>query len=119
MKKSIVPLALLIGENIRHERMRQSRSQEQLAEQVKISSQYLSLLENGDRCGSVGTYYNIATILGLQISELFMSSGWHTSGSTGTDERSILNLFSDCSPLERRVMAAVLTAVKDALRSVC
>jgi len=115
MKKSTIPLALIVGENIRHERMRQSISQERLAEQAQISSQYLSLLENGDRCGSLRTYYSIATELSLQISELFLRS--KEDANCSTDERSILNLFCGCSPVDRRVMVAVLAAVKSALHT--
>jgi transcriptional regulator with XRE-family HTH domain len=67
-------LARLIGSNIRRERLRQDFSQEQLAEKVSKTAQYLSLLENGDRCGSVSTYFEISEELGISIGELFANN---------------------------------------------
>jgi Predicted transcriptional regulators len=108
-------LALLVGTNIRSERMRQDLSREAFAERAKITSQYLSLLENGDRCGSMAVYLEIANALRLDICYLFANER-----SNGTDPDSIqsaLQILSVATPLGQRVMIAALVAIRDALRS--
>ncbi len=115
MKRSSKELALLAGENVRRERLRRDISQEQLAKQTGRTAQYISLLENGDRCGSVATYLKIANELGLSLNELFSDS---KADSGGLDlERGILKLFRGCSPYELHVMTSVVSATKTAMRS--
>jgi transcriptional regulator with XRE-family HTH domain len=115
MKKTSKTQALLTGANIRRERMRQDVSQEMLAKRIGKSTQYISLLENGDRCGSIATYLKIATELSLSLGELF--TDMKEDAVSLEDERGILKLFYGCSHFERHVMVAVLTAAKMAMRS--
>ncbi len=115
MRQSIKALALLTGAKIRRERMSLNISQEFLAFQIGKTAQYISLLENGDRCGSVTTYLSIANELHLSLSGLFADLKVDTDNSV--NEGSILELFYGCTPFEQRVMMAVLTAAKSALHS--
>ena len=91
MKQSIKALALLAGAKIRSERMHQNFSQEFLACKIGKTAQYISLLENGDRCGSVATYLSIANEFNLSLSELFTDMKEDTDSFV--NERGILELF--------------------------
>lgn len=115
MKQTIKALALLAGAKIRRERMHRNVSQEFLAWKIGKTAQYISLLENGDRCGSVTTYFSIANEFDLSLSELFTDMKEDTDGSV--NECGILELFYGCSTFEQRVMMALLTATKNALHS--
>lgn len=115
MEQSIKALALLAGAKIRSERMHRNVSQESLAWKIGKTAQYISLLENGDRCGSITTYLSIANEFDLSLSGLFTDMKEDTDSPV--NERGILELFYGCSPFERRVMMALLTAAKNVLRS--
>jgi len=115
MNQTIATLALFIGANVRRERTRRNISQEILAEKIDRTTQYISLLENGYRCGSIATYLSIANEFDLHLYELFINTKEDTKHLD--DERRILELFCDTSPFERRVMIAILAAAKIALHS--
>ena len=115
MKQTLKALALLTGVNIRRERTRKDLSQEVLAGIIGRTPQYISLLENGRRCGSLNTYLKIANELDVDLSKLFIYTKVNVYHPD--DERGILELFCDATPYERRVMVAVLTAARIALQS--
>lgn len=108
--------ASITGANIRRERKHRDFSQEGLSEKAGITPQYLSLIENGDRCASVAVYLGIANALDLTWSEL-VSAKKSVDPPAEDNKGAVDALFDDSSPFERRVMLAVLVATKDALRS--
>ena len=72
------PLALIehiaAGENpIKAYREYRQLSQIQLAEQVGVSRQYISQLENGERAGSTKILHKIAKVLSISIIDLISS----------------------------------------------
>jgi len=115
MKQTLTTLALFTGANIRRERTRKDVSQEVLAGKIGRTPQYISLLENGHRCGSLKTYLNIANELDVDLYELFICTKENANQSD--DERGIRELFFNTTPYERRVMVAILTAARSALQS--
>ena len=115
MECSTTTLALHTGVRIRRERMRRDLSQEQLAEKSGLTAQYISLLENGNRCGSLEAYLNIANAFGISLGDLF--SDRNEDGDYSDDEHRILYLFYSCSPPNRKIMIAVFTAVYGVLQS--
>lgn len=108
--------ASITGANIRRERMRRDYSREALSEKVEITTQYLSLIENGDRCASIAVYLGIADALDLTLGEL-ISEMKHAAPSAVDNRGIVVTLFEDSSSFEQRVMIAVLIAAKDALHS--
>ena len=115
MKGKTKQLALLVGTNIRCERMRQDLSREAFAERAKITAQYLSLLENGDRCGSMTLYLEIANALGMDICNLFERA--ESNVTSADSDQPVLQILSGATPLERRVMIAALVAIRNTLRA--
>ena len=105
-------LAHLIGSNIRRERLRQDLSQEQLSGNVGKTTQYLSLLENGNRLGSINTYSAIATKLGIPISKLFQAS--IEGANDSNNEQGVLDFLNDCSLYELYILKATLYAIREA-----
>lgn len=60
----------LIGERIRAARKAKKVSQEKLAELAGLHPTYISDIENGKVNASVYSYYQVATALGMPLSEL-------------------------------------------------
>jgi len=114
MEYTTTTLALHTGAIIRRERLRRDISQELLAEKIGKTAQYISLLENGDRCGSVATYLSIANAFGIHVSKLLEDIA---EEDRPVDERGVLQLFANSAPLARKVMTATLIAVYDAFQS--
>ncbi len=115
MKVTIKELALFAGKNIRRARLRRNMSQELLAEKIGRTAQYISLLENGNRCASINMYLRISNELHLSPSELFSESAEDTGNSDS--EYGALNLFSGCSTYERRMLKAMISAAKEVMHS--
>ena len=105
-------LARLIGTNIRRERLRRDLSQEKLSERIAKTTQYLSLLESGTRCGSISTYSAIASELGIPIGELFTET--KEGADDSINEQGALNLICGCSRYELYVLEATLRAMREA-----
>jgi transcriptional regulator with XRE-family HTH domain len=112
MKQTIKEQCLLTGDNIRRERSRQRISQELLAYKIGKTAQYISLLENGDRCGSLPTYLDIANAFDLGLGELFTKR----EEDSPLHEGAVLELLSGCTMMEQRILTAICIAVKDILR---
>lgn len=60
----------IIGSNIKRERKKRSITQEQLAEKVGISTNFLACIELGIKKGSFETYVNIANALCVTLDTL-------------------------------------------------
>ena len=59
-----------MGKNIKKIRKNRKLTQEQLAEQIDVSSVYISQIETGARKASLETVYNISLALRVTIDEL-------------------------------------------------
>jgi len=68
-----IDLYHVIGTNIKHYREQANLTQEQLAEQAKISISYLSKIEatGCDKSVSISVLNQIANVLGVEINEFF------------------------------------------------
>jgi len=102
-------LALQIGANIRRERLRRDLSQEQLADRATMSAQYLSLLENGVRMGSIHTYISIANVFVIPLCELLCK----TKNAACSYECGIPIWVHSCTQHEWHVLGATLHAMRD------
>lgn len=63
-------LVRLLGENVRRERLRQGRTQEEVAEAAGLTRSYLSDLERGTRNPSVQALGMIARALEVEAADL-------------------------------------------------
>jgi len=63
-------LVRLLGENVREERLRQGRTQEEVAEEAGLTRSYLSDLERGTRNPSVHALGLIARALKVEAADL-------------------------------------------------
>lgn len=61
----------ILGKNIKAERVRKNLTQFELSEKINISESSLSLIERGIQTPSSFIVYDIAKVLGIDISELF------------------------------------------------
>lgn len=66
-------LVRLLGENVRRERLRQGRTQEEVAEEAGMTRSYLSDLERGTRNPSVHALGLLARALKVEAGDLLRS----------------------------------------------
>ena len=102
-----------IGRRIQKTRKEKGLSQSALAEQINISTPYLSDIENGKVSYSV-------TIL-MDITEaLQVSADWLLRSNTPTTNtiqlQEVNNILSDCTPEEAESLLHLLTETKKAIR---
>ncbi len=119
MMSKLDAFRVLIGENIRKERTAQRFSQDELAEIAGITSQFLSLIENGVRSASLSTYNHLADALNLPIGELFHSED---SNERTNFEARVYSILSGCTGHEKEALYEILKGSKAALcllRSKC
>lgn len=104
----------LIGRQIALHRQRTGITQEQLAEMCNLSVTHISRIENGHRRPSLDVLISIADILGTTIDGLL-------AGNQINDDLVYLDdinqLLGDCSPVERRHLVAILSAIKPILKN--
>ena len=101
------------GEQIKAARIAQHLSQEEFAERIGFSAQYLSNIENSNTKAGLIAFINIANGLGLSLDRLF---GGTLSPSKSIAASGIETLLADCTDYELVVMAKALAGLKDALR---
>ena len=116
MKKGISPLALRIGGNIRRERMRRDFTRQYVADNANISAQYLSLAENGRRYLSMDVYIRIAAALQTELETLFLPENGDPAYDVTPQE--LVDIFYSSSVSERKIIATILSAIKQSLASV-
>ena len=64
-------LRILIGKNIRKERLTQNMTIDQLAEELDVSSMFVNLLENGKRGVTSHTFLKLAETFNVSIDSFF------------------------------------------------
>jgi transcriptional regulator with XRE-family HTH domain len=61
----------LIGARIKHIRMKKGFTQDELSEEINISSKYLSSIERGKENPTLNTIIKLSEALGVDVDELF------------------------------------------------
>ncbi len=61
----------VLGKNIRNERLRNNLSQEELAEKVSLSVQFIRDIEAGRNLGSITTLLNLCSVLNTTPNRIF------------------------------------------------
>ena len=98
----------IIGENIREGRRRLKLTQNQFAETVELSVQFLSALENGMQFASMDTYCRIAEALVIPFCALFSAEQLQNSS---LDEQ-IQLLLSDWEQGEKKALLNIIWEIK-------
>ena len=105
--------AKLIGKRIKEVRTARKIPQMLLAERCEISDSYLSYIECGRKTPSLEVILRIAWELNTTVDSLLEGN---QSKDTGTYEKEIAELMTDCSPYEKRVLFEMLNSMKVTLR---
>lgn len=95
----------LLGERIRELRKSRNLSQEQLAEKMDISSKYLSQIETGGKTPSVEALDRLATVLNVEMSDLFEFR--HLDSAASVIEEINLLLISASEEQRRRSLKVI------------
>lgn len=105
----------LIGERIRDKRRGQSLSQSTLAELTNLSDSYISHVENGKKQVSLSALLKISAALLVPLQEFLTGNQ-----PTRVEEEyaaDMMELLSDCTPFEKRVLYENTVNLKRSLRN--
>lgn len=101
-----------IGENIRSYRKKRKWRQEDLAEKVDLSVNYISLLERGEKIPALDTFIDIVNVLGVTSDMVLtdvLDAGYQIKSTQLADR------IAQLSPEDRRdILAVVDTMVRNA-----
>ena len=106
-----------IGKNIRAARKEAGLTQEQIAEQLKMSQLHFGRLERGERPASLEQIALIAQTLRVPLASLLNGCVMEENFSTEPDDsaqalgKSVASLASGCSAKSRRLMHTLCQAV--------
>ena len=101
-----------IGQRIRRFRKAAGLSQEQLAEKAKISLTHMSHIETGNTKLSLPVLTELAAALDVCTDDLLFEN---TPRTRTTVQNKILDLLSQCTPSQSRILADILSSTKKAL----
>ena len=115
-------LRIIIGENIRNERMARNISIDELAEMLELTSGFVGLIERGQRGTTSCTLYKLAEVFDISIDTLFYRS--EDSALSLSEEpkgqvkrKKINSLISDFSDRELDFLIAVIKNLRVMNRS--
>ena len=111
MKQNTFSVRQVIGEKIREGRRHLGLTQEQFAEVVGLSFQFLSILENGMQFARMDTYCRIAEALSLPLYVLFQEKH---SGDDALDAQ-LRFILSNCDSDEKRALLNIVIEIKTLL----
>lgn len=101
-----------IGLRIKIARLKLKMTQEALANQVKLSTVYISNIETGNARMSLAVIIKIANALSVSVDELLCDNVQHSFPVYNKEAQEI---FSQCSNHDIRILVDVLKATKDTL----
>ena len=98
----------MLGKRIRKERLRLNLTQEQLSEDIEISTAYLGQIERGERSLTLDKLVKLANRLGVTVDYL-LSDSVSISPDTQTDR--IVQLLQDKTTEEKEMAFQVLNTI--------
>lgn len=101
-----------IGQRIRKFRKAQGLSQEQLAEQINISTTHMSHIETGNTKLSLPVLVDIATMLHTTTDELLFE---RTPNQKQAAVEDILGILDACTPQQAKIISEVIKSTKIAM----
>ena len=103
-----------IGQRIKDTRARIGISQERLAELAGLSMTHMSHIETGNTKVSLPALVQIANALNVSLDEIVCDS---IQKAKTVFENEIARTVQDCSEQEIRIVADMITALKNSLRN--
>lgn len=100
----------MVGKRIKELRISKGLSQVNLSVALGCDPCYVSKLETGNKNASISRLIAVADALEVSVDELL--------GRSTHEDSEVKNLFSDCTPNERRLMIGALTGLKAAMREI-
>lgn len=98
----------LLGKRIRQERIRSGLTQEQLAEQINVSTTYIGLIERGERAVTLEKIILLANCLHITVDTL-LSDFFPASDSV--DNAQFLSLWNMATPEQRTMILELMKSV--------
>lgn len=102
-----------LGSNLRQFRLRRGLSQAEIAEKIPVTVTYYSDIERGRKLPAINILLSLADILDVSLDELFFKD---LPIDTNRYARMIVNLITNSSPRDARILYSVLFSVHDALQ---
>lgn len=103
-----------IGQRIRKVRKAHGLSQEELAGMVDISTTHMSHIETGNTKLSLPVLVSLAKALGVRTDDLLRQPGVYTTSSAMEEIAAVLE---GCSISESRILADIVKAAKQSMRT--
>lgn len=103
----------LIGRRIKEIRLKNSLTQEKLAEKCNLSASYISLVETANREASLESLVNLANSLGVTANDFLKG---YQINDVVTYNSDFALLIDDCSCYERQVIYNIAANTKKSLR---
>lgn len=94
-----------LGRRIREERLKLNLTQEKLAEDINVSSNYIGLIERGERTATLDTIVNIANRLGVTVDYLLKDS---INSMDKSSEKLWMQLMNNRSEKEKEMVVNML-----------
>ena len=101
-----------LGERISRIRLEENLSQEQLAERVNLSREYINRIEASERSPSLQVLVDIANSLHVTADDLLVDSLEHTASTT---QSALHRLLLDCNCTEEQIIIATAQEIKKIL----
>lgn len=101
-----------IGQRIRRLRKAQGLSQEQLAEQVGISTTHMSHIETGNTKLSLPVLVDVSATLHVATDELLFD---HNRGQKQMALNDIQAVLDSCSPSQTKIISEIIKSAKIAM----
>jgi len=102
-----------IGARVRHHRMLNNMSQEELAERASTNRVHISNIERGEKTPSLEMIIGIANALYISADDL-LAGNLLAANNDRMDEE--LDILYDCSQEESRILLASMRALKQIIR---
>lgn len=112
MKKNFSLDLQIVGDRIRRVRKGLHMTQEAIAERTDLTGQYWSLIETGRYRGSILTYLQIASALGVTLNDLFYDEAENIRIQPTPEYAEML---AGLNEYEKQVLLCMIFAMKDAL----
>lgn len=90
-----------LGSRIAHYRGKLNLSQEELAEQVNLSREYINKIETAARKPTLDTLIDIANVLRVSADDILVDSLQHTVSTADSD---LHRLLLDCNKIEEQIL---------------
>ena len=101
---------VLIGKRIKQIRISKGITQVSLANMLDCDPCYVSKLESGSKKTSISRIVAVADALEVSVDQLLGRI------SSRNDKDDIINLVSDCTPYERRLILGTIAGLKQVIR---